>query len=233
MPLRRFRRHYEQRSQFQWGRRIIGMMEAGWSARRVAHQLGRSDCVPTASSAAIKAQVAPSLGPPVSSRTIRRRLAKGHLGSWSPLHGLLLTPTHRRIRLEWCCTRGNWTSTEGNQVVFSDESRFNLSSDDNRVRVWRTRGERLNLAFALQRHIAPVTGVMVWDVIAYNTRSPLALIRGTMTDQRYVHDILQPHILPLMQRLPGAIFQQENAWPHTARVSQDYLRTVATLLWPA
>ncbi|GFT38274.1 hypothetical protein TNCV_2585061 [Trichonephila clavipes] len=24
---------------------IIGMMEAGWSARREAHQLGRSDCV--------------------------------------------------------------------------------------------------------------------------------------------------------------------------------------------
>ncbi|GFW15579.1 transposable element Tcb2 transposase [Trichonephila clavipes] len=44
MPLRRFRRQYEQLSQFERGR-IIGMMEAGWSARRVAHQLGRSDCV--------------------------------------------------------------------------------------------------------------------------------------------------------------------------------------------
>ncbi|GFU99488.1 hypothetical protein TNCV_4763491 [Trichonephila clavipes] len=26
------------------------------------------------------------------------------------------------------------------QVVFSDESRFNFGSDDNRVRVWRPRG---------------------------------------------------------------------------------------------
>ncbi|GFY33785.1 transposable element Tcb1 transposase [Trichonephila clavipes] len=42
-----------------------------------------------------------------------------------------------------------------------------------------------------------------------------------MTAQRYVHDILQPHVLPLMQRLPGAIFQQDRAWPHTARMSQD------------
>ncbi|GFY09745.1 hypothetical protein TNCV_3697071 [Trichonephila clavipes] len=40
------------------------MMEAGWSARRVARQLGRFDYVPTASSAAIQAQVAPSLGAP-------------------------------------------------------------------------------------------------------------------------------------------------------------------------
>ncbi|GFV86390.1 HTH_Tnp_Tc3_2 domain-containing protein [Trichonephila clavipes] len=34
---------------------------------------------PTASSAAIQTQVAPSLGASVSSRTIRRRLAEGHM----------------------------------------------------------------------------------------------------------------------------------------------------------
>ncbi|GFV44261.1 transposable element Tcb1 transposase [Trichonephila clavipes] len=54
-----------------------------------------------------------------------------------------------------------------------------------------------------------------------------------MTAQRYVHDILQPHVFPLMQRLSGAIFQQVNSRPHTARVSQGCLRTVITLPWPA
>ncbi|GFT96642.1 transposable element Tcb1 transposase [Trichonephila clavipes] len=112
MPLHHFRRQYEQR-------RIIGMMEAGWSARLVALQLDHSDCVvrrcwdqwiqemsftqrpgsgcpqqtsredrhiirnvriqPTSSSTAIQAQVAPSLDVPVSSRTIRRPQAEGHL----------------------------------------------------------------------------------------------------------------------------------------------------------
>ncbi|GFX11849.1 HTH_Tnp_Tc3_2 domain-containing protein [Trichonephila clavipes] len=111
------------------------MMEAGWSDRRVARQLGRSDCVvrrcwdqwiremsftqrpgsgrprrtsrredrhivrnarvqPTASSVAIQAQVAPELGAPVSSRTTRRHLVEGHLGSRRPLCVLPLTPTH-------------------------------------------------------------------------------------------------------------------------------------------
>ncbi|GFS81682.1 transposable element Tcb1 transposase [Trichonephila clavipes] len=42
-----------------------------------------------------------------------------------------------------------------------------------------------------------------------------------MTAQRYVYDILQPHVLLLMQRLSGAVFQQDNARPHTARVSQE------------
>ncbi|GFV79683.1 transposable element Tcb2 transposase [Trichonephila clavipes] len=54
-----------------------------------------------------------------------------------------------------------------------------------------------------------------------------------MAAQRYVFDILQPHVLSLMQRLPGAIFQQDNARPHTTRVSEDCIRTVTLLLWPA
>ncbi|GFX37289.1 transposable element Tcb2 transposase [Trichonephila clavipes] len=62
---------------------------------------------------------------------------------------------------------GKWTAAEWNQVVFSDESRFNLSSDDNRVRVWRSRGEHLNPAFALQRHAASTAGVTAWVTIAY------------------------------------------------------------------
>ncbi|GFT07841.1 transposable element Tcb2 transposase [Trichonephila clavipes] len=54
-----------------------------------------------------------------------------------------------------------------------------------------------------------------------------------MTSQSYVHDILQLHVLPLMQRLPGAIFLQDNARPHMARVSQDCPLIVTTLPWPS
>ncbi|GFW84666.1 transposable element Tcb2 transposase [Trichonephila clavipes] len=102
-----------------------------------------------------RAKVTPSLGAPVSSQTIRGCLGEGHLGSRCPLRVLPLTPTHRRLRLEWCCAKGNWTAVEWNQVIFSDKSRFNLSSHVNRVRVWRPRGECLNPVFALQRHTAP------------------------------------------------------------------------------
>ncbi|GFV16733.1 transposable element Tcb2 transposase [Trichonephila clavipes] len=124
MPLRHFRRQYEQISQFE-RRRIIGMMEAGWSAGQVARQFGRCDCVPTFSSAAIQ-HVAP-LGAPVSSRTIRWWLAEGHLGLRCPLRVLSLTPTHRRLHLEWFRARGNWTAEEWNLVVLSDENPDSIS----------------------------------------------------------------------------------------------------------
>ncbi|GFT67018.1 uncharacterized protein TNCV_1348601 [Trichonephila clavipes] len=36
-----------------------------------------------------------------------------------------------------------------------------------------------------------------------------------------------------MQRLPVVLFLQDNVQPHTARVSQNCLRTDTTLFWPA
>ncbi|GBM11594.1 hypothetical protein AVEN_180144-1 [Araneus ventricosus] len=49
----------------------------------------------------------------------------------------------------------------------------------------------------------------------------------------YVDNILRPHLGPFLNGLPGAIFQQDNARPHTARVAQDFLRHVQILPWPA
>ncbi|GFV51299.1 DDE_3 domain-containing protein [Trichonephila clavipes] len=53
-------------------------------------------------------------------------------------------------------------------------------------------------------------------------------MRGTLTGKRYVDDILRPHV---GNGLPGAIFQQDNARPHTTRVAQDFLRHFQTLPW--
>ncbi|GFW15995.1 DDE_3 domain-containing protein [Trichonephila clavipes] len=58
-------------------------------------------------------------------------------------------------------------------------------------------------------------------------------MRGTLTGQRYVDDILRPHVGSFLNGLPGAIFQPDNARPHTARVAQDFLRHFQTLPWPA
>ncbi|GFV51237.1 HTH_Tnp_Tc3_2 domain-containing protein [Trichonephila clavipes] len=49
------------------------------------HIVRKARVQPTASSAAIQAQVASSLGAPVSSRTIRRHLAEGHFGTAVPV----------------------------------------------------------------------------------------------------------------------------------------------------
>ncbi|GFW80012.1 DDE_3 domain-containing protein [Trichonephila clavipes] len=74
---------------------------------------------------------------------------------------------------------------------------------------------------------------MVWGAIAYDSRFTLIVMRGTLTGQRYVDVILQPLLGPFLNGLPGAIFQQDNARPLTARVAQNFLRHFQTLPWPA
>ncbi|GFU55562.1 hypothetical protein TNCV_4339561 [Trichonephila clavipes] len=49
--------------------------------------------------------------------------------------GSYLTPIYSRSKSEVQGDLHNWTAAEWNQVVFRDESRFNLSIDDNRARV--------------------------------------------------------------------------------------------------
>ncbi|UYV63701.1 hypothetical protein LAZ67_2005362 [Cordylochernes scorpioides] len=167
----------------------------------------------------------------ISTRTISRRLVANGLHSCRPLRRLPLTPPNRRQRLEWCRGRSTWM-TEWHRVVFSDQSRFCLSSDSRRVRVWRRRGERSNPAAIVERPTVRQRGIMVWGAIAYDSRSPLLRIQGTMTAQRYVDDVLRPVTLPYLQGVPNALYQQDNARPHTARISQQALQDVQMLPWP-
>ncbi|GFV43479.1 HTH_Tnp_Tc3_2 domain-containing protein [Trichonephila clavipes] len=148
-------------------------------------------------------------GHPVPSReTIRRRLTEIGLRSRRPLRRLPLTPHHRQCRLDFCRPRATWSVTDWRRVIFSDESRFSLSDDDHRTRVWRRTGQRSDPAFILERHTAISQGVTVWGAISWDTRSSLVVLQGTLTARRYVDDILTPIVLPMLSSRPGAIYQQ-------------------------
>ncbi|GFW69064.1 hypothetical protein TNCV_2919621 [Trichonephila clavipes] len=88
-------------------------------------------------------------------------MPEANLKSKRPFRALPLTPEHRQLRLQWCQARSMWNVTDWQKVVFSDESRFVLGTDDNRVRVWRRPGERYNSPDTVLRHTARTSGVMV------------------------------------------------------------------------
>ncbi|UYV64886.1 hypothetical protein LAZ67_3002285 [Cordylochernes scorpioides] len=201
------------------------------SARVDRRILRQAVAAPQATCTAILQHVQDTLDHSISTRTISRRLVANGLHSCRPLRRLPLTPPNRRQRLKWCRARSTWM-TEWHRVVFSDESRFCLSSDSRRVRVWRRRGERSNPAAIVERPTVRQRGIMVWGAIAYDSRSPLLRIQGTMTAQRYVDDVLRPVTLPYLQGVPNALYQQDNARPHTARISQQALQDVQMLPWP-
>jgi hypothetical protein len=80
-----------------------------------------------------------------------------------------------------------------------------MEAHDGQQRVRRLRGERNNLTFAVERHVHHTVAAMVWG--AHGCRSRLLFIRGTMTAQRYINEVLGP-LLCLVRSIEEGIFQQ-------------------------
>ncbi|GFV13847.1 transposable element Tcb1 transposase [Trichonephila clavipes] len=51
----------------------------------------------------------------------------------------------------WCREHRNWRNNECRRVLFTDESRFSLSSDSHRILIWRQRGSRNHPSNIIER----------------------------------------------------------------------------------
>ncbi|GFV22716.1 transposable element Tcb1 transposase [Trichonephila clavipes] len=105
-------------------------------------------------------------GRPISRFTVARRL---HGGGLFARRCVPLTPAHRRRRLLWCREHRNWRDNEWGRVLFTDESRFSLSSDSHRILIWRER----EAAIIPRTSLKGGRGVLVWGGIMLGSRIDL------------------------------------------------------------
>ncbi|MEW8547198.1 MAG: transposase [Candidatus Thiodiazotropha sp.] len=168
--------------------------------------------------------------------TIRNRLKERQIYARRPYKGPILTRRHRVQRLQWARRHLPWTRNQWANVLFSDESRFNVSMVDGRKRVWRRRGERYADACVLEHDRWGGGSVLVWAGISSNYRTRLVILRQAVNAQRYRDEVLGPVALPFMRRyIPNGIFQHDNARPHTARLTTNFLQAnnVNVMDWPS
>ena len=61
-------------------------------------------------------------------------------------------------------------------------------------------------------------GILVWGGICFGGRSELVIIRGNMNSDRYVREILEPHVLPVAGAIDPEriVLVDDNARPHRA-----------------
>ncbi|GFS77958.1 HTH_Tnp_Tc3_2 domain-containing protein [Trichonephila clavipes] len=102
-------------------------------------------------------------GRPISRFTVARRLHGGGLFARRPVRCVPLTPAHRRRRSLWSREHRNWRDNEWGRVLFTDKSRFSLSSDSHRILIWRERGRSL-------KHRTSLKGTCM-DVAVFSFRS--------------------------------------------------------------
>ena len=77
---------------------------------------------------------------------------------------------------------------------------------------------------------------MVWGGISWRHKTPVVVVDGNLTAQRYIDDVLTPTLVPFMRINPDVtLFQQDNARPHSARLTSEFLvnNNINVLRWPA
>ncbi|GFV90697.1 transposable element Tcb1 transposase [Trichonephila clavipes] len=120
----------------------------------------------------------------ISRKTVARRLRGGGLYARRPVVCVPLTRQHRTARLQWCREHHNWTEQDWACVLFSEESRFSLSSDCRRQLIWRESGTAYRPENIQEKVRYSTCSIMVWAGIMINGRTRLHVVaNGTMTGQ--------------------------------------------------
>ncbi|GFX52566.1 transposable element Tc3 transposase [Trichonephila clavipes] len=156
-----------------------------------------------------------------------------------------LDTRHRRLddryrvlpwRSLWCREHRNWRDNEWGRVLFTDESRFSLSSDSHRILIWRERGSRNPPSNIIERDRYGGRGVLVWGGIMLGSRTDLHIFdAGSVNGTRYCNEILLPYVR-LFRGAMGLqfLFMDDNAPCHRIVAAEQLLESedIERMYWP-
>ena len=183
-----------------------------------------SQAKPTSKS--ITNALAASKGVMVCTQTVRNHLYDFKYECHIPRKIPLLTTKQERARVEWCVQHKDF---DWRNVWFSDETYIEINQST--LPVWHKKSEKPTVAkpkFAVK--------IMCWGAISARFMTKLAIVEGSMTAQRYI-DTLQGYLLTGCRgfNVRKAMFQQDNASCHTAKLTKSFFGTnhLDVLPWPA
>ena len=146
---------------------------------------------------------------------VRRRLRERRITCHRPYGGLVLTLHHRHQRQIWAC---NQRGQHWQNMVFSDESCFNLWNADGRIHVYRRRHEHYVDNCVVENNPNGGGGVMVWVAINYRFKTQLVVCQGNLTARRNIDQVLRPVVVLMFHQHQNLVYQHDNARPHVLHV---------------
>ena len=189
------------------------------------------------SSTSVKTELQTELNITISETTIRRRAHEISLYGCVARKKAYLNKANRGKRLEYARTYREKPLGFWNNVIWSDESKFNLFGSDGKVMVWRSTKEELE-----PRRTVPTVKhgegiVKCWGCFSSSGVGNLVFIDGNITGELY-RDILQTNLLQSMKKLNMGKdwwFQHDNDPKHTAHIVTNWLdqKRIQRLKWPS
>lgn len=180
---------------------------------------------PVISSRELAAMVQSTSGVQVTSRTIRYALNSEGLHGRVPRKKPYISETNRKKRLAFAREYVQKPLSFWENVVFSDESKFNLFGSDGRRTIWRHRNEALKKQNVLTTVKHGGGHVMVWGCVFYHGVGNLVRIEGNLNAEGYVN-ILRRNLRVSVEKMgiqDQYYFQQDNDPKHTARRTKEWL----------
>ena len=128
-----------------------------------------------------------------------------------------------------------WTHTQWENVLFCDEASFDVNISDHKRRCYRMKNERFKPGMILEKTNRGYGSVNVWGGIFGNEKTPLVRLNGRVTGDVYVRDILAQQVQPFLRNRANGILMHDNAPPHRARVTQEFIQDADfdVLHWPS
>lgn len=174
----------------------------------------------------------------VCPETIRRVFKKNGLKSAVKTKKPLLTPRLRKARYEFARKYKHWDYNDWSNVVWSDESRFNLFGSDGREYCWKRKGEPLK-----DQHVKGTIkfgggGIFVWGCFTARGIGYLCRIDGGLDAALYCK-ILEEDLLDTLEfydlNIEDIVFQQDNDSRHKAKLTKNWFEenNIKILEWPS
>ncbi|KAL4500715.1 hypothetical protein ABPG72_019949 [Tetrahymena utriculariae] len=171
-----------------------------------------------------------------SKSTINRELLKFGLKVYKVPTKPVLSMSNTNDRIEFAQKHRRWRQ-KWQEIVFSDESAFNLSQNDGRllVRLYSS-DQRDENGYRITKPSDSYKSVMVWGAISILGTGPLVRVTKRLTALEYLNLFRQR----LRRYYPGLynnqqIFQDDNAPCHRAGLVNQWFNkyNIKRIVWPA
>jgi len=169
----------------------------------------------------------------ISIQTIRRRLHEVGIRKWRAKKRALLTKEQAKQCYEWAKDHRHLTRNDFAFILFSDESLFKKNNDGHQKLIFRhqTKAEKYAPQNVQGKKKGAGLSQMVWGCFIDAKLGPLVFIDRTVDKDTYIQ-VLAQNLLPFIDLLREngiihIIFQQDNASPHHAKATMDWLQVAA------
>ncbi|GBM30235.1 Transposable element Tc1 transposase [Araneus ventricosus] len=123
----------------------------------------------------------------ISPGTARRVLRVAGLNGRSAHRKFFVSAKNGKLRLSFSKLMFNKPEMYWNNVLFSDESKFNIFGSDGSVMVWRRKNEELNPKDLVGTVKYGCRGVLVWGCMSASGLGNLVFIDGIMNHALYLN----------------------------------------------